>query len=160
MKSNIVKQFHAYGWDWYLVEDGRQSWISEPVKKRIEELEAENAKLVDVLHEVETEAVYAYHCLQQDCVTTANSSEHFFKKWWHTECECDRLKSENAKLRELARDAWGNGHPDKSCGDCEIIDECHAEIEEAYKKGNGRWNTRCLFERRIEDRMRELGVDA
>ena len=39
------------------------------------------------------------------------------------------------------------------------MDECHAEIEEAYKKGNGRWNTRCLFERRIEDRMRELGIE-
>lgn len=69
-----------------------------------------------------------------------------------------QLEGENAKLRELVRDAWGSGHPDKSCGDCEIRDECHAEIEEARKKGNGRWNTRCLFERRIEDRMRELGV--
>lgn len=56
------------------------------------------------------------------------------------------------KLRELVRDIWGNGHPDKSCGDCEIIDECHAE------KGNSLWNTRCLFESRIEDRMRELGI--
>lgn len=61
---------------------------------------ADNAKLVDVLHEVETDAVYAYHCLQQDCMTTADSSEHFFKKWWHAECELDRLKAENAKLRE------------------------------------------------------------
>lgn len=69
-----------------------------------------------------------------------------------------KLDAENTKLRELVRDAWGNGHPDKSCGDCEIIAECNAEIEEARKKGNGRWNTRCLFERRIEDRMRELGV--
>jgi hypothetical protein len=69
------------------------------------------------------------------------------------------LLAENAKLRELVRDAWGSGHPDKSCGDCEIRDECHAEIEEARKKGNGRWNTRCLFERRIEERMRELGVE-
>lgn len=69
------------------------------------------------------------------------------------------LHKENAELRELVRDAWGSGHPDKSCGDCEIRDECHAEIEEAHKKGNGRWNTRCLFERRIEDRMRELGIE-
>lgn len=69
------------------------------------------------------------------------------------------LQAENAKLRELVRDAWGDGHPDKSCGDCEIMDECHAEIEEARKNGNGRWNTHCLFERRIEDRMRELGVE-
>ena len=69
------------------------------------------------------------------------------------------MLDENAKLRELLRDAWGNGHPDKSCGDCEIIAECNAEIEEARKKGNGRWNTRCLFERRIEERMRELGIE-
>ena len=69
------------------------------------------------------------------------------------------LEAENAKLRELVRDAWGSGHPDKSCEDCEIMDECHAEIEERRKKGNGRWNTRCLFERRIEDRMRELGIE-
>ena len=73
--------------------------------------------------------------------------------------EVMRLREQNTKLRELVRDAWGNGHPDKSCGDCEIIDECNAEIEEARKKGNGRWNTRCLFERRIEDRMRELGIE-
>lgn len=71
----------------------------------------------------------------------------------------DEIDDENAKLRQLVRDAWGNGHSDKSCGDCEIMDECHAEIEEACKKGNGRWNTRCLFERRIEDRMRELGIE-
>lgn len=83
-----------------------------------------------------------------------------FIKWATEEQpEIKRLAAENAKLRELVRDAWGNGHPDKSCGDCEIMDECHAEIEEAHKKGNGRWNTRCLFERRIEERMRELGVE-
>lgn len=69
------------------------------------------------------------------------------------------LQRQNAELRKLVRDAWGNGHPDKSCGDCEIIDECNAEIEEARKEGNGRWNTRCLFERRIEDRMRDLGIE-
>ena len=72
-----------------------------------DELLDENAKLVDVLHEVETEAVYAYRCLQQDCVTTAESSEHFFEKWWHAECELDRVKAENAKLRELVADMLG-----------------------------------------------------
>ena len=64
--------------------------------------------------------------------------------------EYKRVYDENAKLRELVRDAWGNGHPDKSCGDCEIMDECHAEME--------RYG-RCLFERRIEGRMRELGIE-
>ena len=73
---------------------------------KVEQGKAENAKLVDVLHEVEQEAIYAYHCLQQDCVTTANSSEHFFKKWWHAECELDRAKAENAKLRELVAELW------------------------------------------------------
>lgn len=83
----------------------------------------------------------------EEIIALMDSSEH---RW---------LQAENAKLRELVRDAWGDGHPDKSCGDCEIMDECHAEIEEAHKKGNGRWNTRCLFERRIEARMRELGIE-
>jgi hypothetical protein len=99
---------------------------------------AENAKLVDVLHEVEAEAVHAYHCLQQDCVTTANSSEHFFKKWWHAECECDRLKAENAKLRGLVRDMWFwhyEGHIDSE------------SQERQMKHIDG-----------VLDRMRELGV--
>jgi hypothetical protein len=69
-------------------------------------LTAENAKLVDVLHEVETEAVYAFQCLQQDCMTATNSSEHYFEKWWHADCECERLNAENAKLRELASHLW------------------------------------------------------
>ena len=77
-----------------------QAYEIAKMARSISALEAENAKLVDVLHEVEAEAVYAYHCLQQDCVTIANSTEHFFKKWWHAECECDRLKAENARLRE------------------------------------------------------------
>ena len=85
----------------------------DALERRIDELceeverrKGEYAKLVDVLHEVEQEAIYAYHCLQQDCVTTANSSEHFFEKWWHAECELDRAKDENAKLRELVRDLY------------------------------------------------------
>ena len=109
-----------------------------------DELLAENAKLVDVLHEVEAEAVHAYHCLQQDCVTTANSSEHFFKKWWHAECECDRLKAENAKLRELysyfLRQKKLAGCFDCFGGNCEEWGKCHGD---------------CVF----ESRARELGVE-
>lgn len=71
----------------------------------------------------------------------------------------EMIKAENHKLRELVRDAWGNGHPSISCGDCKIRTECHANIEEALKDDNGQWNARCLFELRIEDRMRELGID-
>ena len=62
-------------------------------------------------------------------------------------------KAENAKLRELVRDAWGNGHPDKSCGDCEIMDECHEHMKNSHPF------ERCLFEIRIEERMRELGIE-
>lgn len=32
-------------------------------------------------------------------------------------------QAENAKLRELVRDAWGDGHPDRSCEGCDIRDE-------------------------------------
>lgn len=72
--------------------------------------------------------------------------------------KADRLERENAKLRELVRDAWGNGHPDRSCGDCDIRDECHDDVERLRKDGMLRFS-RCLFELRIEDRMRELGVE-
>lgn len=64
-----------------------------------EGLKAENAELVRVLHEVEREAVHAYKCLQKDCETITGSASHYFDKWWHAECQNDRLKAENAKLR-------------------------------------------------------------
>lgn len=107
------------------------------VNDNLNELLSENAKLVDVLHEVETEAVYAYRCLQQDCVTTAESSEHFFKKWWHAECmndnrlkRIDQLEAENARLRELVRDLYEMAYPE-------------------YPSA---------FDAAFADRMRELGV--
>jgi hypothetical protein len=68
-----------------------------------------------------------------------------------------RLSAENAKLRELVRDAWGDGHPDRSCDGCDIRDECHDDVERMRKDGVLRFS-RCLFELRIEERMRELGV--
>lgn len=76
-------------------------WCHETQQEN-DRLKAENAKLVDVLHEVEEEAVLAFNSLRQDCETITDSSQHFFEKWWHAECEVDRLKAENAKLRELA----------------------------------------------------------
>lgn len=63
-----------------------------------------------------------------------------------------KLKEENAKLRKLVRDAWGGGHPERSCAECDIADECFAHM------GRMRW-ARCLFETRIEERMRELGIE-
>ena len=68
------------------------------------------------------------------------------------------LEAENAKLRELVRDAWGDGHPDRSCEGCDIRDECHNDVERMRKDGMLRFS-RCLFELRIEERMRELGVE-
>ena len=74
------------------------------------------------------------------------------------EREIDRLEAENAKLRELVRDAWGDGHPDRSCEGCDIRDECHDDVERMRKDGVLRFS-RCLFELRIEERMRELGIE-
>lgn len=68
------------------------------------------------------------------------------------------LQAENAKLRELVRDAWGDGHPDRSCEGCDIRDECHDDVERMRKDGVLRFS-RCLFELRIEERMRELGIE-
>jgi FtsZ-binding cell division protein ZapB len=69
-------------------------------KDELDKLKAENAELVRVLHELEQEAVHAYRCLQYDCETITGSASHYFDKWWHAECQNDRLKAENAKLRE------------------------------------------------------------
>lgn len=73
----------------------------------------------------------------------------------------DRVRSaerRNDKLRELVRDAWGDGHPDRSCDGCDIRDECHDDVERMRKDGMLRFS-RCLFEVQIEQRMRELGIE-
>ena len=72
--------------------------------------------------------------------------------------EVMRLREQNAKLRELVRDAWGDGHPDRSCEGCDIRDECHNDVERMRKDGMLRFS-RCLFELRIEERIRELGIE-
>lgn len=41
----------------------------------------------------------------------------------HLESDLAESKAENAKLRELVRDACGDGHPDMSCEGCDIRDE-------------------------------------
>lgn len=51
----------------------------------------------------------------------------------HLESDLAESKAENAKLRELVRDAWGDGHPDKSCEGCDIRDECHNDVERMRK---------------------------
>lgn len=131
-----VEQVHAYG-----------NW--EDTYKRASELEAENAKLVDVLHEVEAEAVHAYRCLQQDCETATKSSEHFFKKWWHAECECDQLKAENAKLRELVR-RYSEYTDQDRCEGCACKSRCNdGDVGECWQ----------LTEIRELARELEVGVD-
>lgn len=68
------------------------------------------------------------------------------------------LLDENERLRGLVRDAWGSGHPDRSCDGCDIRDECHDDLERMRKDGVLRYS-RCLFELRIENRMREMGIE-
>ena len=77
---------------------------------------------------------------------------------WELRDDLQRANDENAKLRKLVRDAWGGGHPDRSCEGCDIRDECHNDVERMRKDGMLRFS-RCLFERRIEERMRELGIE-
>lgn len=72
-----------------------------PFLAEFKRLYRENDVLVRVLHEVRDEAVLAYRCLQSDVEHVVDSESHFFDKWWHAECECDRLKKELAELREL-----------------------------------------------------------
>mgnify|MGYP006958188369 CR=1 FL=1 len=69
--------------------------------ERIVALEEENAKLVSVLHELEDEAILAFNSLREDCETITSSSQHFFDKWWHVECDVDHLKDENTMLSTL-----------------------------------------------------------
>ena len=71
-----------------------------PFLAEFKRLYRENDVLVRVLHEVRDEAVLAYRCLQSDVEHVVDSESHFFDRWWHAECECDRLKRELAELRE------------------------------------------------------------
>ena len=80
--------------------------LIDALERKCKKLEVENAKLVKVLHEVESEAVYAYRCLQHDCEHMVNEQSELFRKYWHEQCVSDCIKAENAKLRELARDMY------------------------------------------------------
>ena len=84
--------------------DGSIEWVNQPIQAAalldIADMLNENDRLVRVLHEVEREAVHAYKCLQKDCETITGSASHYFDKWWHAECQNDRLKAENAKQRK------------------------------------------------------------
>ena len=141
--------------------------IAAERQEQFDQLKAENAKLVDVLHEVEQEAVYAYRCLQQDCVTIADSVGHFFKMWWHAECELDRTREENAKLREE--------QPEYQATIDSLVDECtdykteNAQLRELVRD---MWDFYCVmpdephvfkeeldFSAEVWKRMRELRIE-
>ena len=110
-------------------------WVA--AGRECNELKAENAKLRD---DLETQRETAWHN------TKRNAREY------------KRVRDENDRLRELVRDAWGSGHPDRSCEGCDIRDECHDDTERLRKDGIFSFS-RCLFELRIEERMRELGIE-
>lgn len=108
-----------------------------------ERLAKDNETLERVLHEVRDEAVVAYRCLQSDVQHVLNSESHFFSKWWHSECECDRLRKENAELRKLLTFYLGcltKGHV--NCDSCAI-------------SGDGD----CDHGRKVIDKARELGIE-
>ena len=61
--------------------------------------------------------------------------------------EIERLKTENAKLRELVRELW-EGYADPPCEECPLKDKpACADC------------TICAREAAVVDRMRELGVE-
>ncbi len=49
MSYRFVKRQNAIGWDWYLESDDCSSWVSPLAKEVIETLEAENAKLRELV---------------------------------------------------------------------------------------------------------------
>lgn len=65
---------------------------------QLDQLKAENEKLISVLHEVEAEAVDAYLCLQHDCELLVGELDDRFRKYWHEQ-------DQNEKLREQLQDA-------------------------------------------------------
>lgn len=61
MSYRFVKRHNAIGWDWYLLEsDECESWVSQSVKEVIETLEADNAKLRELVKEMRV-------CLEDEC---------------------------------------------------------------------------------------------
>ena len=97
--AKVLRDTHGLDVPNYAIEALKADAIEEAVRicgpnSAVSDLEAENAELVRVLHELEQEAVHAYRCLQHDCEQVLESEQHFFKKWWSSDCE-------NAKLREL-----------------------------------------------------------
>lgn len=87
------------------------AWEFSNLKKENAKLREENAKLVKVLHEVESEAVDAFLGLQHDCELLTAELDDRFRKHWHEQCE-------NEKLKDLLADCLG-----APCIDCDPWDE-------------------------------------
>lgn len=49
MSANFVKRYCAIGWDWHFETDGYSSPVSSVVKDYIESIEADNAKLRELV---------------------------------------------------------------------------------------------------------------
>lgn len=109
---------------------------------------AENAELVDVLHEVEEEAVYAYRCLQHDCEVAIEHSQEVFEKWWHAECERERLKELVEELLPYA----GDSCPEE----CRYREECDGE----NNRGTHGLPLTCVAYGHLVEKAAKLGVPA
>jgi hypothetical protein len=105
------------------------------------------------LHEVEEEAVLAFNSLRQDCETVTDSSQHFFDKWWHAECKTDRLKVENAKLRELV--AKYSAAAKYLCGHSHC-NECNLDCASVFDDVPSGWDCARML---LDKKARELGIE-
>ena len=59
MSGTLAKHSNALGWAWYLDTDEGSYWVSHPVKEHIDSLEAENAKLRELVDYMTPIAWYA-----------------------------------------------------------------------------------------------------
>lgn len=87
MSYRFVKRKDAIGWDWYLLEsDDCSSWVSPFVKEAIETLEAENAKLRELVS-------WMYDRMDESCAVQYPYAP--------TPISYDRLMQALARAREL-----------------------------------------------------------
>lgn len=135
--------------------------IEAAMQGDIDKLKDENAELrndVELLRAMLSQVQTEKRCYMAENAKLREQVASLIGRSFRTADKTDCLNAENAKLRELVLDAWGDGHPDRSCEGCDIRDECHDDVERMRKDGVLRFS-RCLFELRIEERMRELGIE-
>lgn len=66
------------------------------------------------------------------------------------ESQIESLQDENDKLRELLTTILNESNIDKSCVNCDLCEECASR--------EGRWKG-CLFNVRVEEKAKELGIE-